>query len=68
MIDLVIPVKLIPVLVFLASNSETALDAIKLGDFGIGAVLQEKDLTTYVGTDVYRPPVITTHSQHELRY
>lgn len=44
-------------LVFLASDSQTALDAIKLGDFGIGVVVKDEPPDSYVGTTVYRPPV-----------
>ncbi|KAH0029652.1 hypothetical protein KCU78_g3276, partial [Aureobasidium melanogenum] len=47
-----------PANVFLASDSETALDAIKLGDFGIGVVIEDKTPHTYVGTPVYLPPEI----------
>lgn len=44
--------------VFLSSTSDTALDAIKLGDFGLGVILfQGSDPSTYVGTRSYMPPV-----------
>lgn len=43
--------------VFLASDSETALDAVKLGDFGIGVVVDDNTPDTYAGTTIYRPPV-----------
>ncbi len=44
--------------VFLSSTSDTALDAIKLGDFGLGVILfQGSDPSTYAGTRSYMPPV-----------
>ena len=44
--------------VFLSSTSDIALDAIKLGDFGLGVILfQGSDPSTYVGTRKYMPPV-----------
>lgn len=44
--------------VLLSSESMTALDAVKLGDFGLGVVLGgAKDPTTYAGTKIYLPPV-----------
>lgn len=53
-------------LVFLASDSETALDAIKLGDFGIGVVVKDEPPDSYVGTTVYRPPVTPQCSEPRL--
>jgi hypothetical protein len=46
------------VIVLLSDMSETALDAIKLGDFGLG-VIQQQDVTysSYAGTQQYKPPV-----------
>ena len=39
----------------------TALDAIKLGDFGLGVILNGlKDPMTYTGTRIYLPPVSTS--------
>jgi hypothetical protein len=44
--------------VLVTSESMTALDAIKLGDFGLGVILTGvKDPTTYAGTKIYLPPV-----------
>ena len=44
--------------VFLSNISDIALDAMKLGDFGLGVILiQRSDPSTYAGTRRYMPPV-----------
>ena len=52
-----------PANVFMKDHSETALDSIKLGDFGLGYVLRNDDNPgTYVGTAQFLAPEISRQS------
>lgn len=58
-----------PANVFMMNHSETALDSIKLGDFGLGYVLQNDDHPgTYVGTAQFLAPEISRLSADPIRW
>ena len=58
-----------PANVFMMNRSETAFDSIKLGDFGLGYVLQSGDHAgTYVGTAQFLAPEISRLSADPIHW
>ena len=58
-----------PANVFLANRSETAMDSVKLGDFGLGYILQNEMVPeTYVGIAHYLAPEISRMSTRAIQW
>ncbi|KAL9130722.1 MAG: hypothetical protein Q9217_001159 [Psora testacea] len=58
-----------PANVFLRNHSNLTLDAVKLGDFGLGYVLQNNAAPeTYAGTAQYMAPEVSRFSRKSLEY